>query len=55
MAKGMVWMWEYSVKETDAKGKEVQVSRMSLKPKENAKRVRVRYIGPKGNPSWDDN
>lgn len=54
MAKGMVWMWEYSIKELNEKGKEVMSSRMSLTPVENGKKIRVRFVGPKGKPTWNE-
>jgi hypothetical protein len=51
MGKGMRWMWEYSVKELDAKGKEVMMPKLSLTPVENGKKIRVKYIVDKGKTS----
>lgn len=44
MGKGMRWMWEYSEKETNDKGKEVLVPKLSLTPVENGRMIKVMYI-----------
>lgn len=54
MAKGMRWMWEYSEKEMNDKGKEVLVYKLSLTPVENGKMIRVRYIVDKAKKSLDN-
>lgn len=48
----MRWMWEYSEKEMNDKGKEVLVSKLSLEPVENAKKIKVKYIVDKAKKGY---
>ena len=50
----MRWMWEYSEKEVNDKGKEVLMSRLSMTQVENGKKIRVKYIVDKGKKSLDN-
>lgn len=54
MGKGMRWMWEYSEKEINDKGKEVMVPKLSLTPVENGKMIKVMYIVDKTKKSLDN-
>lgn len=49
MSRGgrLVWMWRYSEKSVDDRGKPVTTMRLSGKPIEGGERVRVRWYGPR--------
>ena len=52
MGNGMRWMWEYSEKEMNDKGKEVLVSKWSVEPVENAKKIKVKYMVDKAKQGY---
>jgi len=54
MGNKMRWMWEYSEKEINDKGKEVLVPKLSLTPVENSKKIRVKYVVDQSKKSLDN-